>query len=90
MATNRSIFKKKILIVDDHAIVRKGIAGIIESEADFEVVLQLETGEQLLEKLASLDVDLMILDISLPGMNGIELVKNVIFQKPENTYSFPP
>lgn len=82
METEKSSFKKKILIVDDHSMVRKGIAAIIESANDLEVVLQLETAEQLLEQLKALDVDLMIVDISLPGMNGIELVKHVIFQKP--------
>lgn len=82
MESNQSIFKKEILIVDDHSVVRKGITGIIESEKDLEVVLQLETAEQLLEILDDVVADLMIIDISLPGMNGIELVKNVIFQKP--------
>lgn len=83
MAPNQSIFKKKILIVDDHSVVRKGVTGIIESEKDLEVFRQLETAEQLLEIVGSVAADLMIIDISLPGMNGIELVKNVIFQKPD-------
>lgn len=83
MTTNQSIFKKKVLIVDDHSVVRKGITGIIESERDLEVSCQLETAEQLLEILDTVVADLMIIDISLPGMNGIELVKNVIFQKPD-------
>lgn len=83
MPANQSIFKKKVLIVDDHSVVRKGIMGIIESEKDLEVSRQLETAEQLLEILDTVVADLMIIDISLPGMNGIELVKNVIFQKPD-------
>lgn len=83
MKTNPSIFKKKILIVDDHSVVRKGIAGLVESQPDLEVTLQLKTAEQLLEILDTVAADLMIVDISLPGMNGIELVKNVIFQKPD-------
>lgn len=83
VATNQSIFKKKILIVDDHPVVRKGVKGIIQSESNLEVTYQLETAEQLLEILDEVDVDLMIIDISLPGMNGIELVKNVIFRKPD-------
>ncbi|WP_234567812.1 response regulator [Rhodohalobacter sp. 614A] len=83
MAPNQSIFKKKVLIVDDHSVVRKGITGILELEKDLEVTHQLETAEQLLEIIDTVAVDLMIVDISLPGMNGIELVKNVIFQKPD-------
>lgn len=83
MKSKKTSSKKKILIVDDHSMVRRGIAGIIDSAGDLEVVLQLESAEELLEQLEKLDVDLMIIDISLPGMNGIELVKHVIFQKPD-------
>ncbi|MDZ7717667.1 MAG: response regulator transcription factor [Balneolaceae bacterium] len=74
-------FKKRILIVDDHPMMRKGLASTIQSELGYEVVYQLKTAEQVLEKLDDNDIDLMIVDVSLPGMNGIELVKNVIFQK---------
>lgn len=76
-------FNKRILIVDDHPIMRKGLAGTIESELGFEVVGQLESAEQALKVYGSLEVDLMIVDVSLPGMNGIELVKNIIFQNPD-------
>lgn len=83
METTQATLTKKILIVDDHSMVRKGIANIIESEADLKVVMQLETAELLIEKLGKQEIDLMIVDISLPGMNGIELVKNIIFQNPD-------
>ena len=83
MKTRQVTLTKNILIVDDHSMVRKGIASIIESEADLKVVTQLETAEKLLEHLGEQDIDLMIVDISLPGMNGIELVKNIIFQNPD-------
>jgi DNA-binding NarL/FixJ family response regulator len=75
-------FKKKILIVDDHPIMRKGLASTLESEHGYEIAFQLERAEEVLDLLDQHDVDLMIIDVSLPGMNGIELVKNVIFQKP--------
>lgn len=79
----KETFNKRILIVDDHPIMRKGLAGTIESELGFEVVGQLESAEQALKVYGSLEVDLMIVDVSLPGMNGIELVKNIIFQNPD-------
>jgi len=73
---------KKILIVDDHPMMRRGLTDTLESEAGFEVVAQLERAEEVLDVMDDLEVDLMLVDVSLPGMNGIELVKNVLFQKP--------
>lgn len=71
---------KQILIVDDHPMMRRGLTDTLESEPGFEVVLQLERAEQVLDVMDDYELDLMIIDVSLPGMNGIELVKNVIFQ----------
>lgn len=76
-------FKKKVLIVDDHPMMRKGLANTIESDPHFEVVLQLERAEQVLEVMDDYELDLLLVDISLPGMNGIELVKNVIYRNPD-------
>lgn len=74
---------KQILIVDDHPMMRRGLTDTLESEPGFEVVLQLERAEQVLDVMDDYELDLMIIDVSLPGMNGIELVKNVIFQNPD-------
>jgi DNA-binding NarL/FixJ family response regulator len=76
-------FKKRVLIVDDHPMMRKGLASTLESEPGIEVVHQLEKAEDVLEVLNEQKLDLLIVDVSLPGMNGIELVKNVIFQDPD-------
>jgi len=75
-------FKKRILIVDDHPIMRRGLTGTLESEPGFEVVYQLDSAEEVLKVLDKDEPDLLLVDVSLPGMNGIELVKNVIFQNP--------
>ncbi len=76
-------FKKKIVIVDDHPLMRKGLASTLEAEPDYEVVAQFERAEDVLEDFKSLGADLIILDVSLPGMSGIELVKNLLFQFPD-------
>jgi DNA-binding NarL/FixJ family response regulator len=76
-------FKKKIIIVDDHPMMRRGLTSAIESELGYEVTVQLESAEALLEAIGNYTADLIIVDVSLPGMNGIELVKNVIFQNPD-------
>ena len=75
-------FITRFLIVDDHPVMRRGLKDTLESEPGYEVVAQFERAEEVVDIMDSLDVDLMLVDVSLPGMNGIELVKNVIFQKP--------
>ncbi|MCC5913378.1 MAG: response regulator transcription factor [Balneolaceae bacterium] len=76
-------FKKRFMIVDDHPMMRRGLTSVLESESGYEVTTQLERAEEVMDALTENEYDLMIIDISLPGMNGIELVKNVAFQKPD-------
>jgi len=76
-------FTKKIMIVDDHPMMRRGLADTLETEPGFEVMYQFDKAEEVLKNLDKAEIDLMLVDVSLPGMNGIELVKNVIFQKPD-------
>lgn len=75
--------KKQIVLVDDHPIMRKGLASTLEAEPGYEVNRQFEKSEELLNELDQLEADLIIVDVSLPGMNGIELVKNVVFRIPD-------
>lgn len=78
-----SYINKKIIIVDDHPIMRKGLTSILEAEPGYEVVAQFERAEDVLEKIEELKANLIIVDVSLPGMSGIELVKNLLFQFPD-------
>lgn len=75
--------KQTIYIVDDHPLMRKGMAMTLDLEIDFDVVGQSETAENALREIPERKPDLAILDISLPGMNGIELVKNLLVHLPE-------
>ncbi|TVR18340.1 MAG: DNA-binding response regulator [Balneolaceae bacterium] len=77
MATN-----KRIYIVDDHPLMRKGLAMTIDKEIGYDVCGQAESAEQALAEIVKLNPDAAVVDISLPGMNGIELIKNVLHQKP--------
>ncbi len=70
--------KKKIYIVDDHPLMRKGMAMTLQSDIEFEVVGQSETAEEALSEIPDLKPDAAVIDISLPGMNGIELIKNLL------------
>jgi len=75
--------KTRILLVDDHPLMRKGLAMTIETESDLEVVGQAADAEDALVKFDDLDPDLAVVDVSLPGMNGLELIKHLLARKPE-------
>ena len=75
--TRRATQKHKILVVDDHAIVREGLTTIINQQADLMVCGGAEDAQTALEGVEKLDPDLVIVDISLKGINGIELIKQI-------------
>ncbi|RUM35310.1 MAG: DNA-binding response regulator [Desulfobulbus sp.] len=67
----------RIIIADDHSLIRKGIKSIIAQTRDMEVVAEAADGIELLEQIAQHQPDMVILDISMPRMNGIETVSVV-------------
>ncbi|MEX0770828.1 MAG: response regulator transcription factor [Balneolaceae bacterium] len=75
--------KQQIYIVDDHPLMRKGMAMTLQAELEFEVCGQSETAEEALGEIIELKPDAAVIDISLPGMNGIELIKNILHQLPD-------
>jgi len=74
---------KKILLVDDHPLMRKGLALTLNAETDLEVVAQSESAEEALDAFEKTMPDLVIVDISLPGMSGLELIKHLLALKPD-------
>jgi DNA-binding NarL/FixJ family response regulator len=66
-----------IIIVDDHPLMREGLALSLNSEPDLDVVGQMPSAEDALEQMEALTPDLAIVDISLPGMSGMELLKHM-------------
>ena len=74
---------KKILIVEDHPLTRKGLALTLDAEPGLSVSGQVSSAEEALDVLETLNPDLVIVDMSLPGMNGIELVKQMQSLRPE-------
>ena len=69
--------KTQVLLVDDHPIVRKGIAELINNEADLEVCGEASSMQEAMSLSSKLRPGLMIVDISLDGNNGVELMKNL-------------
>ncbi|HBE45248.1 MAG TPA: DNA-binding response regulator [Deltaproteobacteria bacterium] len=73
----RETRKKKIMIVDDHPILRKGLSLFINQEPDLVVAGEAEDAHHALEMIDALKPDMVIIDISLPGIDGIELIKTI-------------
>ena len=64
----------KVLIVDDHAIVRDGIQQLLKKESDLEVIGKAIDGKQALDKTKDLKPDVVLLDIAMPNLNGLEVI----------------
>lgn len=73
----------KILIVDDHAVVRKGIRALLATETDLEVIGEAVDGEQAVSLYQKLNPDLLLLDLIMPKVNGIEVIKQIKGDHPE-------
>ena len=67
----------KIIIADDHPMLRSGMIQTINKEVDMKVVLEAESGEELLSKLDNQEFDVVVLDIGLPGRSGLEILKEI-------------
>lgn len=67
--------KRRVLIVDDHPVFRHGISALINAEADLTVCGEASSSPSALDAMRTLHPDVALLDISLPGTNGIELIK---------------
>ncbi len=73
----------QIIIVDDHPLMRKGLVLSLSEESDVEVCAQASSAEEAMTLVESENPDLAIVDISLPGMSGLELVKHLHAIRPE-------
>lgn len=67
----------KIMLVDDHALIREGLKQILEMDGSYEVVSEASNGVECLELLENNIPDIMLLDINMPTMDGIELLKEI-------------
>lgn len=75
--------KITVMLVDDHQVMRKGLRLVLEDKGDIEVIAEASTGEEAFELIHRLSPDVIIMDLSLPGMNGIEAMKKIKELKPE-------
>ncbi len=73
----------RVLLAEDHTIVRKGLRSLLDAEADIEVVGEAEDGRQAVEKAQQLRPDIVLMDITMPGLNGLEATRQLKKYCPE-------
>ena len=75
--------KTRILLADDHAVVRRGLRMVLDAEPDLEVVAEADDGAQAVSRAISDDIDLAIVDISMPRLTGLQAVRELHRRRPE-------
>jgi DNA-binding NarL/FixJ family response regulator len=74
--------RTKILVADDHAVVRRGLALLLNQEPDFEVVAEAADGAEAVEKALAEEVGLVILDVAMPRMSGLQAARELARRRP--------
>jgi len=72
--------KTTIVLVDDHAVVRAGVRRLLEQEPLFEVIGEAESGEKAYQIFGELQPDVMVMDLSMPGMGGLESIRRILMR----------
>jgi DNA-binding NarL/FixJ family response regulator len=73
----------RIVLADDHAILREGLRQVLLAQADLEIVAEAQDGHEVMSRVRDLDFDVLVLDMSMPGKSGVELIKQVKTEKPK-------
>ncbi len=79
----RSAEPKRVLVVDDHVVFRYGMRAMLANAGSFEVVGEAATGEEALEKTAEIRPDIVLMDIQMRGMHGIEATRRIVQANPK-------
>jgi DNA-binding NarL/FixJ family response regulator len=73
----------RILVVDDHAVVRRGVRSLLESHEDWEVCGEATTGREAVEQSRQLRPDVVVMDLSLPELNGLDATRQILKDAPD-------
>jgi len=72
----------RILLADDHEIIREGLRSVLETRKDWEIVGEATNGREAVKKVGELKPDVVVMDISMPELNGLEAVRQIVKQVP--------
>ncbi|MEM7598447.1 MAG: response regulator transcription factor [Pseudomonadota bacterium] len=78
-----SIPPTRVVIVDDHPMVAQGIQSILESFDDVEVIATLSDGQQIIDQVATLEPDVILLDLNMPGIGGLSTTEIILERRPD-------
>ena len=72
----------QIVVVDDHPVVRRGVRALLESQAGWEVSAEATTGREAVEVAKRLQPDIVVMDLSLPELNGLDATRQILKESP--------
>ncbi|MCF6237355.1 MAG: response regulator transcription factor [Candidatus Marinimicrobia bacterium] len=72
-----------IILADDHTLFREGLLSILNSELEFNVIAQADNGREVVKLARKMDVDVIVMDIAMPELNGIEATRQVLHDNPK-------
>lgn len=75
--------RMRVVVVDDHTLIRQGIVGLLESQPDIEVVGQAGNGQDGIALAAELNPDVVLMDVSMPGISGLAAAKEIRSRRPD-------
>lgn len=73
----------RVIIVDDHPMVAEGIEAILETYDDLEIISVLKNGQEAIDKVEDLEPDVMLLDLNMPGVNGLSATEMILEKRPQ-------
>lgn len=78
-----SHMRRRILIADDHEVMRKGLKSLLAARSDWQVCGEAASGLEAIEKSLRLEPDVVLMDVSMPQMDGLEAVRGILKNRPE-------
>lgn len=76
----------KVLLVDDHKIIRDGLSAILQTEDDIRIIAEAGSGQEALDKVAQSAPDIVVMDLSLPDMGGVQATRRILAEHPQHRY----